>query len=615
MEKTEKAKKKRLKVHFTRKNLIGLSIAFLYCLTNVISCLFITPNSIFGKKNAIYLFATNVLSLPSITSYYANWVMVGLFNVFLFLAICSFVFIKRTAVYYEDNATDKKYLIAYFLTGFICLAFWLGISLICLYPFEGESVGTSFTFFGEMLLIGGIVFIILFLTASSIVAIYINFRHIDEPYRFIDYSRDEDEALKDDENGKTSLLSVLSKDEADSSETEEGGTLVSSGAYGVSGGAGYAEIGETKLGDAQKVFPGLSTIDKNELEDIKVPFPEIKGLTLKKLAENFRNYLAKNEKLYYDPLTIRAFIAGLGTSRLIILEGLSGTGKSSLARYFAEYISQDSFFEAIQTSYRDRTAVLGYFNDFAKKYSETEFLKRLYLMTYRQEDVNIMVLDEVNIARIEYYFADFLSVMEYPMDKWRLKIMELPYDFKPPLHLEGGFVEIPRNTWFIGTANKDDSTYTITDKVYDRAITISFDNKNTPFEIEGEYQPIRLSYSQLTSLFEKAKEKAEGQMLKEDYDRFYELTDFVYDRFDVGFGNRILNQIDAFVPIFVESGGKKNEAIDFLFARKILSKLDGRLEDYIKQGLLDLKALIKKLYGEDGFAITNRYIDVLIKRL
>jgi len=236
-------------------------------------------------------------------------------------------------------------------------------------------------------------------------------------------------------------------------------------------------------------------------------------------------------------------------------------------------------------------------------------------MTYRQDDINIMVLDEVNIARIEYYFADFLSVMEYPIDKWQLKIMELPYDFEPPLHLENGFINIPNNTWFIGTANKDDSTYTITDKVYDRAITISFDNKNIPFEVEGDYQKIQLSYSQLNDLFNQAKEKKNNQMTKSDYDKFYELTDFVYDRFEVSYGNRILNQINNFVPIYIELGGEKNDALDFLFARKILSKLDGRLEDYIKQGLLDMKVLIKKLYGDNSFPLTNKYIDSLIRKL
>lgn len=56
-------------------------------------------------------------------------------------------------------------------------------------------------------------------------------------------------------------------------------------------------------------------------------------------------------------------------------------------------------------------------------------------MTYQSNHVNIMVLDEINIARVEYYFADFLSILEYPKDKWILHIMQLPYGFEAPEHL------------------------------------------------------------------------------------------------------------------------------------------------------------------------------------
>lgn len=615
MEKNLKKTKKGIKVHFTRKNLIFLSSAFLWLLNNLIVCLFITPNSIFGKKNVLLKFATQVLFLPQVTSYYANWIMVALFNVFVFLFICSFVFIKRTAIYYEDKVTDKKYLIAYFVTGFISLFLWLGISFLCLYPYDGDTIKNSFIFFGEMLLMGTLCNFVLSIFIFAVASLRTNFHHIDEPYRYFNYTHEDEDAIKEEKEDKNSLLSAIDPNgelTQDFDNLNLSNIPISSSINGNGNGQVQSEV---KLGDTEFVFPGLSTIDKNELEDLKVPYEKIDGLTLTSLCENFRLYLAKEKKLYYDIDTIRAFISGLGTSRFIILEGLSGTGKSSLARFFSEYISEESYFEAVQTSFRDRTSILGYFNDFSKKYSETEFLKRLYKMSYEKDDINIMVLDEVNIARIEYYFADFLSVMEYPMDKWKLKVMELPYDFKSPLHLEDGFLEIPENTWFIGTANKDDSTYTITDKVYDRAITISFDNKNIPFEVKDDVEPIRLSYSQLIELFTLSKEDDKNRLKEEDYKKFFELTDFVYSRFEIAYGNRILNQIDNFVPIYVSCGGKKEEALDFMFARKILYKLDGRLEDYIKQGLLDLKALIKKLYGEKDFKLTYRYIDSLLRKL
>ena len=71
-----------------------------------------------------------------------------------------------------------------------------------------------------------------------------------------------------------------------------------------------------------------------------------------------------------------------------------------------------------------------------------------------------MVLDEFNIARIEYYFAE-LSVLEFPENEQFIKVMQLPYDFIPPRHLSAGMLKIEPNTYFICTANKDDSTFSI----------------------------------------------------------------------------------------------------------------------------------------------------------
>jgi len=330
----------------------------------------------------------------------------------------------------------------------------------------------------------------------------------------------------------------------------------------------------------------------------------------------FRNYLANKEKLYFDQKTINAFISGMSASRLIILEGLSGTGKSSLARYFSEFINEKSYFEQVQATWRDRTALLGYYNDFSKTYNETEFLKRLYTETYFLNHINIMVLDEINISRVEYYFADFLSIMEYPLSDWKLKIMQLPYDFDAPKNLTDGVLQIPSNTWFIGTANKDDSTYTITDKVYDRAITISFDDRNVPFEVNAdESGSITLSYNRLLSLFKEAQDNSSFNLSKEDLDKLFVLTDFTYNTFDITFGNRIMNQIMLFTPVFVSTGGTKEDALDFIFARKVIAKLEGRFEDYIKQGLLDLKSLIEKTYGKDSFNETNHIIDKLLRKL
>lgn len=225
------------------------------------------------------------------------------------------------------------------------------------------------------------------------------------------------------------------------------------------------------------------------------------------------------------------------------------------------------------------------------------------------------VLDEMNISRVEYYFADFLSVLEYPKELWKLKIMQLPYGFVPPAKLEDGFITIPENSYFVGTANKDDSTFTITDKVYDRAITIDFDDRNIPFEVKEEVSKIHISKTHLQHLYQEALNNPSYQMTKGDYDKFQTVCDFIYDKFDITFGNRILNQIAKLVPVFVASGGTKEDAIDFIVSRKIISKIEGRFEEYVKGALKDLLTLITKTYGIDVLYRSEKVIQSLIRRL
>ncbi len=359
------------------------------------------------------------------------------------------------------------------------------------------------------------------------------------------------------------------------------------------------------------VFPGLTKIDDDETNDSEV-VSNIQDLY--SLCDKFRLYLAQKEKLYFDIQTIRRFIASLSASRLIILEGLSGTGKSSIARCFSEFIGEKSFFAPVQTTWRDKTSILGFFNDFSKTYNETEFLKRLYKFTYHNDNINVMVLDEMNISRIEYYFADFLSIMEYPQEDWKIKIMQLPYNFIPPKHLENGELSIPKNTWFIGTANKDDSTYTITDKVYDRAITLSFEDRNEIFEVNEEISSVSLSYTKLNELFDVAYEDEKNKLSNEDLEKFKKITDYTYETFELTFGNRIMNQIIKFTPVYVACGGTKEEALDFMLSRKVLSKLEGRFEDYVKKGLLELSKLISNLYGNNSFASSQEMIRHLLRR-
>ena len=169
----------------------------------------------------------------------------------------------------------------------------------------------------------------------------------------------------------------------------------------------------------EKVFPTLVNIDKNHPENLEI----IEHITLEEFCLQFQAYASVHHKIYYELPLIRSFIAGLATSRLIILEGLSGTGKSMLPRMFARFTNSNAFFSPVQATWRDKTDVLGFYSEFSKTFKATPFLESLYASAYSNK-TNLMVLDEMNLSRIEYYFADFLSVMEYPPEDWKIRIYD-----------------------------------------------------------------------------------------------------------------------------------------------------------------------------------------------
>lgn len=149
-------------------------------------------------------------------------------------------------------------------------------------------------------------------------------------------------------------------------------------------------------------FPKLTYVD-HEYKDFNSEIANVDGLTLEELCTSFRNFAASQLHLYYTIDTIRQLFAGMATSKLIILEGISGTGKTSLPYAMGKFFNFDANICSVQPSWKDRSELVGYYNEFTKKFNETEFLKALYTAIYRK-DINLIVLDEMNLARIEYYF-------------------------------------------------------------------------------------------------------------------------------------------------------------------------------------------------------------------
>jgi 5-methylcytosine-specific restriction endonuclease McrBC GTP-binding regulatory subunit McrB len=202
----------------------------------------------------------------------------------------------------------------------------------------------------------------------------------------------------------------------------------------------------------------------------------------------------------------------------------------------------------------------------------------------------------MNLARVEYYFADFLSLLELPnSDEWQLEIVA-EQQIGDPVHLKEGKIRIPENMWFIGTANNDDSTFAITDKVYDRASSISMNEKAVPFS-GIDLPKITISYQYLKDLFDQA--LSTYQISKVHMDAIYKLDNHISKVFQITFGNRIMKQLETFVPVYVACGREEIEAIDYIIARKIIRKFETLNLPFMKKELEELVSLFDSLFGKN----------------
>ena len=349
-------------------------------------------------------------------------------------------------------------------------------------------------------------------------------------------------------------------------------------------------------------FPKLTLVDQ-EYADYQYPVYDDE-VTLEEFVNRFRLYAASQLGLYYTPEIIRRFVAGMASSKLLILEGISGTGKTSLPYSFSRYLNNPATIVSIQPSYRDRTEILGYFNEFSKRFNETEFLRALYEANYRP-DPTLIVLDEMNLARIEYYFAEMLSVLEMPSkDEWVLDLVPTAWDGDPKL-LDAGKIHVTDSTWFIGTANNDDSTFTITDKVYDRAMPIELNERADAFECDP--QPgCDVTAEHLQYMFRKA--KVEHPISDEMLDNLQKLDQYLQTRFKLAFGNRIMKQMYDFIPVYVACGGTELGAMDYIIARKVLKKFESMNVSFVRDEITGLINYIEKTFGKAGMEDSKAYL-------
>ncbi|CDI04714.1 conserved hypothetical protein [Candidatus Competibacter denitrificans Run_A_D11] len=358
----------------------------------------------------------------------------------------------------------------------------------------------------------------------------------------------------------------------------------------------------TQSHQAEKPFPQMSWMDSASRNDwskdrqaTELNLSEQDVPNLKQFAIELQHRIAQAEDktpLYFRLEDIQLLIAGLAMSQLHIFQGISGTGKTSLAKAFAKAVGGQCTDIAVQAGWRDRDDLLGHYNAFEKRFYERDCLQGLYKAgtEFYRDRCNIILLDEMNLSRPEQYFAEFLSALEKNDPRERLiSLSERPLPNAPVRLMEGRKICIPENVWFVGTANHDETTNEFADKTYDRAHVMTLPRHETSFEIE-EKSRVSYTFKSLMARFDDAITQNEDEVreLLEDLTTG-PLTNILRDRFDLGWGNRFEKQALRFIPVFMATGRRKEDALDYLLASRVFrrGKVTGRYDVDIK----DLEAI------------------------
>lgn len=333
----------------------------------------------------------------------------------------------------------------------------------------------------------------------------------------------------------------------------------------------------------------------------------------------------KAMNLLYKQEDLINFHTAMKSSKLVILSGMSGTGKSKIVQAYGKALGLDKErlnFISVRPSWADDSDLLGYLDTMNNVYrpGDSGFIDTLVEASNNKDKLYIVCLDEMNLARVEHYFSQILSVLELDGEDRVLKLYNREFEnilknsdkYKPD-------IQIGDNILFVGTVNLDESTYHFSDKVLDRANVITLNQVNflelknlgkIKLELVPSFEVSFLDYNKMINSSENINlTDRELELLSE----IHESINFLNR--NVGIGFRIISQIDGYIRNIPEDSIiTRKEGIDIQLAQRILPKIRGTKEqwgDFI--GEYDI-------YGDGTFdsnnlnsgliEILNKYSDV-----
>lgn len=332
--------------------------------------------------------------------------------------------------------------------------------------------------------------------------------------------------------------------------------------------------------EAKSAFPACTEMDSDTTLQNPVPmFRDV--IQLDRFVEDLQHRIARahdDRELFYSKEDLRAFIGGLAMGRLLLLQGISGTGKTSLPVAFARAVGGTASVIEVQAGWRDPQDLVGHYNNFEKRFHEKDFLQAIYkAQTPRwQQALHIVLLDEMNLSHPEQYFSDMLSTLERAPDERTLSITTHTVGQPPRLFREGRKISIPQNIWFVGTANHDETTKNFADKTYDRSHVQEFPHRPEPFTINPVEPREPISFESLNEAFERAIERHANDATQAISTLNDHLRAPLTEHFGIGWGPRLERQIGRYVPVVHAAGGVSGEALDHILATRLIRKLRHR---------------------------------------
>ncbi|MFD3215880.1 MrcB family domain-containing protein [Bacillus sp. BR_7a] len=309
------------------------------------------------------------------------------------------------------------------------------------------------------------------------------------------------------------------------------------------------------------------------------------------IIDHVSSYI-QSKGFFYEKKDLVNFFLSLKTKPFVILSGISGTGKTKIVQWFAESLGateENGQFTLIpvRPDWSDSSDLLGYVN------LQGEFQDRPLIKVLKAADANpnrpyFVVLDEMNLARVEYYFSDFLSVIE--SRKWKDgKIVTSPV---LPESITNKHITIPSNIYIIGTVNMDETTHPLSKKVLDRANTIEFNTVNLDYfnflmDMEEKEAEIASNSSLATKYLHLKECFKENEDLVRNISTILIEINKTLESVGAQVGYRIRDEI-CFYMAYNEQGKllSFDEALDYQIYQKILPRLagsDGRIEEVLKQ--------------------------------